>query len=82
MRQGPHPELIESPLGRTIEQDGIRLTINIVRIATEPGWSLEVVNERGTSIVWDDPFPTDRAADAAFRAALAEEGPKAFLDDN
>lgn len=82
MRQGPYPELIESPLGRTIEQDGICLTINIVRIATEPGWSLEVVNERGTSIVWDDPFPTDRAADAAFRAALAEEGPKAFFDDN
>lgn len=81
MQHGPEPELIESPLGRTIEQNGIRLTINIVRIATHPGWSLEVVNENGTSIVWDDPFPTDRAADAAFCKALAEEGPEAFLDD-
>ena len=79
MQHGPEPELIVSPLGRTIEQNGIRLTINIVRIATHPGWSLEVVNENGTSIVWDDPFPTDRAAE--FRKALAQEGPEAFLDD-
>lgn len=56
------------------------LTINIVRIATEPGWSLEVVNPNGTSIVWDDPFPTDKQADAAFRHTLAEEGIQAFLD--
>jgi len=31
-----------------ITQDGVSLTINIVRIATEPGWSLEVVNPSGT----------------------------------
>lgn len=81
MHSGPQPELIESPLGRSIVQDGVRLTINIVRIATEPGWSLEVVNERGTSTVWNDLFTTDREADAAFREALAEEGVQAFLDD-
>lgn len=80
MQSGPHPELIESSLGRTIEHDGIRLTVNIVRLATEPGWSLEVVNEHGTSIVWDEPFTTDRDADTAFQKALAEEGPTAFLD--
>lgn len=81
MESGPHPELIESLLGRSIEQDGVRLTINIVRIATEPGWSLEVVNQCGTSIVWNDLFATDREADAAFREALAEEGAEAFLDN-
>lgn len=32
---GPEPELIESPLNRSIEQDGQRLTVNIVRLATE-----------------------------------------------
>ena len=74
MQHGPEPKLIESSLGSTIEQNGICLTINIVRIATHPGWSLEVVNKDGTSIVWDDPFQTYRAADAAFRKALAEEG--------
>ena len=80
MQHGPEPELIESPLSRQITRDGVSLTINIVRIATEPGWSLEVVNPSGTSIVWDDPFPTDKQADAAFRHALAEEGIQAFLD--
>jgi hypothetical protein len=38
------------------------------------------VNASGTSIVWDDPFHTDKQADAAFRHALAEEGIQAFLD--
>lgn len=79
MQSGPHPELIESPLSRHITQDGVPLTINIVRLATEPGWSLEVVNPGGTSIVWNDLFATDRDADAAFREALAEEGIQAFL---
>ncbi|PHP18256.1 hypothetical protein CG471_18540 [Sphingobium sp. IP1] len=79
MKFGPEPELIESPLSRTLEQAGVRLTINIVRLATERGWSLEVVNEHGTSTVWDTPFATDREADAAFREALIQEGIEAFL---
>ena len=77
---GPHPELIESPLGWSIERNGRHLTVNIVRLATQPGWSLEVVNDKGTSIVWDDPFETDRQADVAFRNALAQDGFEAFLD--
>lgn len=76
MEFGPQPELIESPLCRSMEQAGVRLTINIARLATERGWSLEVVNEHGTSTVWD---PTDRDADAAFRDVLAQEGIEAFL---
>lgn len=62
-----------------MEQAGVRLTINIVRLATERGWSLEVVNEHGPWMVWDDLFPTDRDADAAFRDVLAQEGIEAFL---
>ena len=76
----PEPELIESPLNWSIERSGRRLKVNIVRLATERGWSLEVVNDHNTSIVWDDQFETDRDADAAFRSALAEEGFEAFLD--
>jgi hypothetical protein len=76
----PEPELIESPLSWSIERGGRRLNVNIVRLATERGWSLEVVNDHNTSITWDDLFETDRDADAAFRTALAEEGFEAFLD--
>lgn len=56
----PEPELIESPLNWSIERGGRRLKVNIVRLATERGWSLEVVNDHNTSIVWDDQFQTDR----------------------
>lgn len=76
----PEPELIESPLSRAMEWDGVRLEIHIYRLATERGWTLEVVNEFGTSIVWDERFATDRGAHAAFRDTLASEGIEAFLD--
>ena len=76
----PEPELIESSLNRSIERGGRRLEVHIVRLATERGWSLEVVNDHNTSIVWDDQFETDRDADAAFQSALVEEGFEAFLD--
>jgi uncharacterized protein len=33
----------------------------------ESDWTLEVVNDRQTSIVWEDPFPSDTAAYTAFR---------------
>jgi uncharacterized protein len=78
----PEPELIASPLSRTMQWNGVRLDIQIYRIATERGWTLEVVNEHGTSIVWDDPFASDRDADAAFRDTLAHEGVEAFLDND
>jgi hypothetical protein len=74
------PELIESPLNRSIERSGRRLEVHIVRLATERGWSFEVVNDHNTSIVWDDQCDTDRDADAAFQSALAAEVFEAFLD--
>jgi hypothetical protein len=39
-----------------------------------------VVNNRGTSIVWDDKFATDDLALAAFEQVVAEEGMATFLD--
>ncbi|GBH32509.1 hypothetical protein [Sphingobium xenophagum] len=34
---------------------------------------------RWLSLIWDNLFPTDRDADAAFRDVLAQEGLEAFL---
>lgn len=65
-----------------MERDGVRLEIKIYRLVTEHGWVLEIVNERGTSTVWDDLFPSDRDADAAFRDTLARESVGVFLDTN
>jgi hypothetical protein len=58
------------------------LRVEIYRLDDRPEWVLEVVNEEGMSIVWDDPFNSDQEADAAFRNTLASEGISAFLDDS
>lgn len=74
------PNLITSGLSRSETREGITVRIEIYRLEDRPGWSLEVVNDRGTSTVWDDLFATDNDADAAFEKAIAEEGMKVFLD--
>ena len=54
--------------------------VSIVRLEHESQWSLEVVNDAGTSIVWDDLFSSDEEAYAEFQRTLADEGMRAFLD--
>ena len=76
------PSLVTSSLSRRLTRDGISVQIGIYRLESEPGWSLEVVNAAGTSIVWDDLFPTDDAALAEFDRTVAEEGMVAFLDSS
>ncbi|WP_249403758.1 hypothetical protein [Sphingomonas sp. CFBP 13720] len=56
------------------------MKVNIIRLKDEPGWSLELENEHGTSTVWDDLFATDDVAHAALRQPVDEEGMRAFLD--
>jgi hypothetical protein len=72
------PEIIQSALSRTIQEDGIELRIEIYRLETTD-WSLEVVDEKGTSTVWDDLFPTDQAALDEALKTIREEGIKNFL---
>jgi hypothetical protein len=50
------------------------------RLEGETGWSLEVVDAKNTSIVWDGLFATDEDAYAEFERTVAEEGMRAFLD--
>ncbi|WP_027962509.1 hypothetical protein [Halomonas halodenitrificans] len=74
------PELIQSPLSQTITRDGHSLQVDIYRLEEEVDWLLEVVNEDGTSHVWDDRFATDQTALDAVHEAIDEEGIAAFLD--
>lgn len=75
------PELIESRLSRTFTWHGYVMEIHIYQLAGDPDWTLEVVNEQGTSIVWDDKFASDRLAYEEFQRTLDTEGIEAFLDD-
>ena len=72
------PKLIQSALSRTIREDGNEVRIDIYRLETTD-WSLEVVDETGTSTVWDDRFTTDQAALDESLKTIREEGIKTFL---
>ena len=75
------PNLVTSGLSRHVTRDGITVQLCIYRLETNPEWSLEVVNSAGTSIVWDDLFSSDDAANEEFLRTLAAEGMAAFLDN-
>ena len=74
------PDLINSGLSRVVKADGVTVQVEIYRLDDRPGWTLEVVNEKGTSTVWDDLFDSDDAAYAEFRETVETDGMKAFLD--
>lgn len=76
------PNILYSSLGRMLTIDGVTVDVKIYRLEHDPQWALEVVNDEGTSIVWDQLFDTDDEAYAAFQLTVEEEGMRAFLDDD
>ncbi len=78
--QDRDPNIVNSGLSRTVEVEGVSVEVMIYRLEHDPKWALEVVNENGTSTVWDTLFDTDEEADEAFELTLADEGIDAFLD--
>ena len=75
------PELVKSSFSGSVTRQAITVRLEIYRLKDDPKWVLEVVNERGTSTVWDDLFDTDGAAYEAFEATVEQEGMGAFLDE-
>ena len=75
------PNLVRSGLSGLVTKDRVTVEVEIYRLEDEPGWSLEVVNDKGTSIVWNDLFSSDRDAYDEFLRTAAEEGMSTFLDN-
>ena len=73
--------LIESKLSGFITQDGMTIEVCIYRGDAERTWQLEVVNEEGTSIVWDEQFETDQAAMDEVKRTIETDGIATFLSD-
>ena len=71
-------QLIHSPLTQTYSADGHTLQIEIYRGAGSL-WILEIVDELGTSSIWEAQFETDTAALAAAFLAIEEEGIHHFV---
>ena len=49
-------DLIDSPLSQILQEDNEQVEILIYRLP-DSNWTLEVVNQNGTSTVWDETFP-------------------------
>lgn len=75
------PKIVLSPLSGKVTKDGITVDVQIYRLENGKEWCLEVVDEEGTSTVWEDLFPTDQLAHTEFRRVLDEEGIMAILRD-
>jgi hypothetical protein len=75
-------ELEHSPLSGELSRDGITVRVEISRVRDgAPGWSLEVVDQEG-STVWDATFPTDQDAYREFYRTIESEGIRTFLEQS
>lgn len=75
------PEIVHSGLSRMITIDAITVDVSIYRLEEDAEWTLEVINDRGTSIAWQETFGTEEDAYQAFQLTVAQEGMQTFLDD-
>jgi uncharacterized protein len=71
-------DLIHSPLEQTYSADGHSVRIQIYSSA-DSQWVLEVVDERGTSTVWNDLFETDKQALEEAFMSIETEGIASFI---
>jgi len=66
-------EIEMSPLCQKLTDSGKTVQVEIYR-GEEKGWILEVVDEEGTSTVWDDLFMTDADALEEVKSTIRDEG--------
>lgn len=74
------PNLIISGASQRIIEDSVPFKVDIYKLEGGEGWSLEVVTEDGTSIVWDDLFDDDQAAFEEAVKTIRQEGAVAFVN--
>jgi uncharacterized protein len=71
-------DIIHSPLAQTYSASGHGVDIQIYR-TPDTHWVLEVVDEHGTSTVWDELFETDKLALEEAIKAIETEGIGSFI---
>lgn len=76
------PVIIVSPLSQKFSDGNLTVDVEIYRIETSPGWTLELVDEDNNSIVWTDSFATDQAAWDEFASGVQDVGLEALLSPN
>ncbi|RJK92842.1 hypothetical protein D3P06_19075 [Paracoccus aestuarii] len=73
------PNIVTSGKSQRVIIDGYPFSIEIYRAETDQNWMLEVVDQDGTSHVWDDQFASDKEARDAAVQTIEEEGAIAFM---
>ena len=73
------PVIIMSPLCREITGDDTKIQVDIYRGEDDPGWILEVIDEKNASTVWDAPFGTGQEALDEVMEVIEREGIRSFL---
>ena len=71
--------LVISELSQELEEGGYIFDVQIYRLEEDSGWTLEVVDEDGTSHVWDEQFASDFAALVEAQKTIRTEGATAFM---
>ncbi|WP_116599327.1 hypothetical protein [Primorskyibacter marinus] len=74
------PNLVISSASQRIVEGEVPFKVDIYKLENGDGWTLEVVTEDGTSIVWDDLFDDDRAAFDVALNTIRREGAVAFAN--
>ncbi|MGY6551413.1 MAG: hypothetical protein ACXIT4_05895 [Erythrobacter sp.] len=65
-----------------ITLEGVTVDVKIYKLEGDPQWTLEVINEQETWIVWDSLFDSDDEVYAVFQLVVEDEGMQAFLDED
>jgi uncharacterized protein len=75
-----NPNIVNSGLSRRITVEGRFYQVEIYRLEDDTVWTLEVVDDEGTSTVWDEPFQSDADAFTEVTSAVERDGAAAFRE--
>lgn len=79
MRDEDEPHLVTSGKSKRLSIDGFVFAIEIYRLEADTTWTLEVVDQDGTSHVWDDTFESDKEAFSVAVAEIERDGALTFM---
>lgn len=73
------PVVIDSGLSQEMEVDGYLFEVCIYRLEEETAWTLEVIDEEGTSHIWNATFASDFAAMVEAQKVIRTAGAERFM---
>ena len=74
------PSLVTSGMSQHTTIGGQEIRIEIFKLDREQTWTLELIDQAGTSVVWDDQFANEQDALDEAKRNLKEEGLSLFRE--